>query len=225
MKKYLISFSVLFVVLSLVLLVFYSNLGLVVERAIENYGSKIMGTEVAVDKVTMQPRAGKASITGLTIANPSGYRAANAFVLSEITATIDFQAEIVREIVIKQPVINIEVIGGTSNIEYIADRIKAYQADSGSQSAGLAAKKLKGATFSVPSSPRVETHPMGLGTTREVRSWYRSTPSIAAVEMTVCRMPSDGSWVNPSPRRDCQHLSGEDSASLNPVCGPQSGDG
>ena len=136
MKKYLLSFSVLFVVVTLVFIVLYSNLGLVVERAIETYGSSTFGTEVTVEKVALQPRAGMANISGLTIANPSGYHAANAFELSQITANIDFQAEIIREILIKQPVINIEVMGGTSNIEEIADHIKAYQAKSGAQSPG-----------------------------------------------------------------------------------------
>ena len=34
-----------------------------------------------------------------------------------------------------------------------------------------AEKKLKGATLRTPSALRVETQPMGRGTTREVRSW------------------------------------------------------
>jgi len=37
--------------------------------------------------------------------------------------------------------------------------------------AEIAPKKLKGARWSEPDAERVDTHPMGRGTTREVRSW------------------------------------------------------
>ena len=136
MKNYLISFGVIFVVVVLVLFVIFTNLGMIVERSIETYGSRILGTEVTVDKVALFPRAGKASITGLTIANPSGYSEVNAFELTEITAKVDFQTETIKEILIKQPVINIEVVGGDSNIQVIADHTKAYQAGGGKQSPG-----------------------------------------------------------------------------------------
>ena len=60
-----------------------------VARAIEEEGTRIVGTRVRVDSVDIDLRAGKGTIRGLRVANPEGYSSDDAIALKEIVLAID----------------------------------------------------------------------------------------------------------------------------------------
>ena len=56
-----------------------SNLDSIVKAAIESYGSEATQTTVRVGKVQLKLTDGSGSISGLTVGNPKGFAAAQAF--------------------------------------------------------------------------------------------------------------------------------------------------
>jgi hypothetical protein len=60
-----------------------------VARAIEEQGTRIVGTRVRVDSVHIELAAGRGTIRGVRIANPEGFSAADAISLAEIELAID----------------------------------------------------------------------------------------------------------------------------------------
>jgi hypothetical protein len=67
----------------------FTNLDAIVKTAIEQVGSQTTQTAVRVDKVKIKLTDGAGTISGLTIANPKGFAAPNAFSLGEIDTQID----------------------------------------------------------------------------------------------------------------------------------------
>jgi hypothetical protein len=104
----------------------YSNLDAIVEAAIEQAGSDAAGVAVRVDRVQLDLETGRASIFGLSVANPPGFQGAEAFTLAEITVDIDLEslAEqnpiVLDEIRIESPVVFYELNeAGKSNLELL----------------------------------------------------------------------------------------------------------
>ena len=106
----------------------YSNLDELVEQVIEQVGSDAVGAAVRVDRVELDLEAGRASIFGLSVANPMGYEGTNAFTLAELTVDIDLESLADRDpivldkIRIEAPVVFYEANAeGKSNLEVLAD--------------------------------------------------------------------------------------------------------
>lgn len=115
----------------------YRNLDALVEEAIEEIGSEAVGVAVRVDRVELDLEAGRASIFGLSVANPKGFEGAMAFTLGEMTIDIDLDSIrdrrplVLDEIRIESPVVFYEIDSvGKSNLEVLGEN-----ATSGSQSA------------------------------------------------------------------------------------------
>jgi uncharacterized protein involved in outer membrane biogenesis len=66
-----------------------SNLDAIVASLIEREGTRALGTQVSVSGVEIDLRAGAAAIAGLTVANPPGWTATNAFELDRVSVDID----------------------------------------------------------------------------------------------------------------------------------------
>ncbi len=66
-----------------------ANLDAIVAALIESEGSKALGTQVSVSGVEIDLRGGAAAIAGLTVANPGGWTAPNAFELDRVSVDID----------------------------------------------------------------------------------------------------------------------------------------
>jgi hypothetical protein len=131
-----VALAVVGVAVALTLLV--SNLDLIVEAAIEKYGSEMTGTAVRVGGVAIEISTGKGAIRDLTIANPAGFESAHAFRLGEITLDIDVGSIATREpvvidaIVIRAPEATYEMnASGRSNVLIIQDNLKRYQGSGG----------------------------------------------------------------------------------------------
>ena len=91
-----------------------TNLDALVEAAIEKHGSEATQTAVRVDSVKIDLSNGAAGISGLTIANPSGFAQPYAFSLAEVRAGIDLQSlkeepYIIDEVAILAPQVFVEI--------------------------------------------------------------------------------------------------------------------
>jgi hypothetical protein len=92
----------------------YANLDALVAQAIEDYGSQAAGVPVRVDRVELDLEAGRASIFGLRVSNPPGFKGDHAFTLEEVTVDIDLDSLseqnpiVLDEILIAAPVVYYE---------------------------------------------------------------------------------------------------------------------
>lgn len=91
-----------------------NNLDSLVKAAIEQYGSEATQTAVRVDRVKINLADGSGAISGMTIANTSGFSQPYAFSLGEIRTGIDLQSlqeepYIINEITILAPQVFVEI--------------------------------------------------------------------------------------------------------------------
>ncbi len=123
--------GVIVVGLMAIIVYLYTNLDAIVKREIESYGSQLTGTVVRVDSVTLNPTSGEGTIRGLTIANPAGYTAGDAFELDAISvqvqpATLTSDLVVVDKVIVESPRIHYVMSGvKDSNISKIIDNVKA----------------------------------------------------------------------------------------------------
>jgi len=142
MKKILVAVIVIVVVIVIAVVLLFSNLDSIVAKAIEANGGNVTNTKVRVAGVDLSLREGRGTVRGLTVANPHGFEARDAFTLEEITLDIDIESLrgepiIVDEIRIKAPIVNAEITKtGASNIEKIRENVKAYTSGGGERSSG-----------------------------------------------------------------------------------------
>jgi hypothetical protein len=94
-----------------------------VKNQIQSIGTEVTGQSVTVDTVDIKLTKGAGSILGLNLANPSQYKAANAFTLGEVTLDISLKSLtsspiVIDAIVIKDPKFFAELTSeGSSNIQ------------------------------------------------------------------------------------------------------------
>ncbi len=151
MKKILIVFAGVVVLVVAGLIYLLSNVDSMVEKAIEKHGSKVTRTSVSVSEVEISLSEGRGSIKGLCVESPDGFDVRDAFSLGEITLDIDIQSLrgepiVIDEIRILAPVINVEVNEtGASNIDELRKNIEASIGgkDGGSGDSGGKDKRLR----------------------------------------------------------------------------------
>ncbi len=91
----------------------FSSVDPFIKRAVEEAVSKITGTTVKLDNVSTSLTAGTASLSALTLGNPSGFNTPHAFKLGDITVTMDTQTVtkktiVIREIIVYAPKVTAE---------------------------------------------------------------------------------------------------------------------
>ena len=134
MKKILIGIAALAVLVIGAVLFTASNLDGLVKTAIEKVGSNVAGVAVTVSKVSISIKEGKASIEGLTIANPKGFVTANAIVLGNVsvaleTASVTKSPIIIQDVSIVAPQVTYELSStGGSNIDAIKKNVDLFTA-------------------------------------------------------------------------------------------------
>lgn len=117
MKKIILAVVVLLVVvIGGALYYVFTNLDAIVEAAIEKHGSQTTQTAVQVDKVRIKLTDGAGMISGLSVANPKGFDAKNAFSLGAIETQIDIKSLTktnapitIDKVIIRQPQIFYEM--------------------------------------------------------------------------------------------------------------------
>ena len=91
MKKKFIIISILALVLAVAGTVAYvlTNLDSIVKAALEKYGSQAVKTQVRVSSVKIRLSQGEGTVTGLTVANPSGFVSPSIITLDTISIRIE----------------------------------------------------------------------------------------------------------------------------------------
>ena len=114
----------------------FSNLDSLVKTAIEQVGSKVAGVAVRVSGVHISLSDGRASLTGLSVANPSGFKTPTAISLGEIAVAIDTASVtknpiVIKEVTIAAPEVTYELGASGSNIDAIQKNVAAFTAAKG----------------------------------------------------------------------------------------------
>ncbi len=141
MKKILIGLAVVVVLVIGALVYTASNLDGLVKTAIEKVGTKVAGVAVSVSKVTLSIKEGKASIEGLTVANPKGFTTPTAISLGTVSVALDTGSVTkspieIQDVSIVAPQITYEVSPtGGSNIDAIKKNVDAFVAGGGGKAA------------------------------------------------------------------------------------------
>jgi len=123
------------------------SLDKIIEAGIETYGSKITQAEVTLDKVTLDLANGKATLHGLRIGNPQGFKTDYLMQLDEISMTLDTGSitknpVVVKEIMIQGPSVIYELASGGSNVDTLLKNIKSYTGTESKQETGGEEHKL-----------------------------------------------------------------------------------
>lgn len=109
----------------------YNSLDSVVTLAVRTYGPEITGVRVTLDSVKIQPTDGVATLRGLELGNPDGFKTARALAVGQISMTLDVASltkDVVRikEITVEQPELTYEYASGGSNFDVIQRHIESY---------------------------------------------------------------------------------------------------
>lgn len=176
MKKLLMSIAALGVVaIAGSLWWLHNSLDAQVASAIRRYGPEITGVPISLSKATINPLDGKATLYGLVVGNPDGFKTKQALSLDEISMTLDIRSlttDVIRikELTLLKPEITYEYAAGNSNLDVLQRNIehsighhkqKAQPSESGkkliiehlyvkSARAHLSAELLNGEAVSVP---------------------------------------------------------------------------
>ncbi|MBM3554433.1 MAG: hypothetical protein FJX47_02620 [Alphaproteobacteria bacterium] len=149
LKKILIGLAVLVAVIGGAVYFLLSNVGAIVQAAIEKIGSEATKAEVKVAKVDIALKEGSGRIEGLKVGNPAGYATASAFSLGQAQIRLDIASLgktdgpiIIKEMIIEAPAVTYERGEKGGNLETLAANAKAY-ADQKTGGAGSSAPKDK----------------------------------------------------------------------------------
>ena len=133
MKKFnktMIGLGVLLFLIAAALFVVLSGLDRIVAAAIRKYGSEATGTKVGVSSVKIGLKGGTGSIRGLSVGNPTGFSAPDAFRLGEISVEMEPGAVtsdpvVIDRVTILSPRVVYEIDReGRSNINLIRQRLQ-----------------------------------------------------------------------------------------------------
>jgi uncharacterized protein involved in outer membrane biogenesis len=133
MKKGLIIGALVLLVAAGVLVSVLTNLNTIVKAAIERYGSQATRTAVNVSSVTIELASGRGALTGLSVANPSGFISKNIFLLKQVSVKIAVKSLSGGPIVIDQvrvegPQVFFDMNGsGATNIEVLKKNLESSE--------------------------------------------------------------------------------------------------
>ena len=145
LKKIVIGLVVLVLLIGGAAYFLLSGLDGYIKTAMEKYGSEATQAEVKVGGVKIGLRDGSGQITNVSIGNPKGFSAPQAFTLGEIKvvidpATVTKDVITLKEVLIDKPQLFYEPnLGGAGNLETIQKNVSAYAAKMGGGSSGATA--------------------------------------------------------------------------------------
>ncbi|HAT35324.1 MAG TPA: hypothetical protein DCS82_06380 [Rhodospirillaceae bacterium] len=136
MKKLLIVLASIVIVIAVAVWLFFANIGDIIVAIVEKVGSDVTKVEVELDSADVETTSGKASLSGLSVGNPGGFKTDSAFELGKIAVTLDTNTLtkdviVVKEVVIDKPHVTYEFGDKGSNLDQIQKNVQ--QASGGSQ--------------------------------------------------------------------------------------------
>lgn len=138
MKKLLVALLVLAIAAAAGLYWLSRSLDGLIQHAIESYGSPMTQSQVRVAAVKISPSNGRGSISGLTVANPPGFKTPHALKVTQADVEVDLKTVtqdvvLVRRIAIQAPDVTYEKGDTLTNFDAIVSHI-AQSIESGSRS-------------------------------------------------------------------------------------------
>ena len=121
MKKILIGLLFVALIATLAAIFVAGNMDAYIADTIRLEGTAAVGTKVDVTEVKTNLKDGTAIISGLTVANPVGYKGANALRIDSFSAEVDYESQVVTQVLIQDPIINAELVGLQSNFQDLLD--------------------------------------------------------------------------------------------------------
>jgi hypothetical protein len=133
-------------IVTVVVLMFF--LGNIVKAGVNSFGPQITGTNVVLAGATVSPLTGSGTLTGLTVANPPGWKKDHAFVLGKIylsVAPFSILGDhiVINELIIDGPEFDYETKLTDSNISQLMANIEKFAGSSGAAPAGKSGKPIK----------------------------------------------------------------------------------
>ncbi len=109
----------------------YSSLDAQIASAIRRYGPEIAGVPVSLSSVHIAVTDGKATLRGLKVGNPDGFKTKHALSLGEISMTLDIGSlttDVIRikELILIKPEVTYEYASDGSNLDVIQRNIVRY---------------------------------------------------------------------------------------------------
>jgi hypothetical protein len=147
MKKVFIGLAVIAIVLGALLWWLGANLDGIVKKVIEDVGTDVTQTSVGVRGVEIKLLDGKATISGLSVANPPGFSGPNIFTLDKVSVEIDVKSLkdnpiIINEILVRQPQVFYEMNKkNVSNLDVLKKNVASYSASASSSSSSSGTDK------------------------------------------------------------------------------------
>lgn len=135
------------------------SLSNIVKSVVHKYGSQITGTDVSLQGFSLSLSNGEGSISGLTVANPQGYKAPNLISLGDVSVKVNLKSLttntiIIDEIKVNKPVITYEMLSLTqNNIKQIQSNIAKNTASAEKAEAKDEAPKATDSKTAEKSSP------------------------------------------------------------------------
>ncbi len=134
----------------------YSYFDIMVKRAIEIYGSDILGVKVLVGDVSTSLKSGTISIGGIHIANPPGFRGGVMFEMEHVRMTLDIRSLIspvvrIYDIHVKRPALVYEFGPYGDNISVFKSYVHSHDvhASKGSLAKNSTKKKVIISSFRI----------------------------------------------------------------------------
>ena len=128
--------------------------GDVIERGIEEVGPDYLGADVSVSQVDMDFAAGRGSISGLSLGNPSGFQGPYAMQLDLVSTTVDVanstsELIIIKDITVKGASVLAIAEGQKTNFQKLMENIEQALGPSDESTAGAPAEGSEGPKFIV----------------------------------------------------------------------------
>ena len=141
MKKLMIIGGVLIVVVVGAAVLLFAGLDDLVKTAVEKGGSEATQVEVSLNSASVKPTEGSATLNGLVVGNPGGFKTDNAFELGLISVKIDPSTVtqdpvVIKEVIISKPVVTYELGSNGSNIDAIKANVEKLAGSGGGSSGG-----------------------------------------------------------------------------------------
>lgn len=115
------------------LIALYLWLGSLIKAGVERIGPMVTKTPVSVDTLTISLLSGCATVNGLVIGNPPGYRAPRAISIGRVRvcvapSSVFSNPLVVTEVTVTSPDVTVEGLFTGSNINKIRDHVQAFAA-------------------------------------------------------------------------------------------------
>lgn len=100
-----------------------------ITHAVERVGSQLTQSRVRLDRVSTSFLLGRATITGLDVGNPQGFRAPSALKIRQAHVDVDWKTILSKELIIPEilidaPELNYEGLVGRNNLESLVKNVQ-----------------------------------------------------------------------------------------------------